>query len=55
MGGNYARRVLFKPKDGRILVKRLDSASGQNIVREEMEIANKQNVAPPPDDDIELF
>ena len=55
LGGNYARRVLFKPKTGRVFVKRLDSMASGQIVREEIELAGRQRVAPPPADDIELF
>ena len=55
MGGNFARRVLFSPTTGRVRVKRLDSATGQNIVRKEMAIAGTQKIAKPQDDDIELF
>lgn len=55
MGGTFARRVLFSPTTGRVRIKRLDSATGQSVVREEMAIAGKQEVAKPQDDDIELF
>lgn len=56
MGGTYARRVLFKPQSGRVFVKRLDSTSGQRVVRDEMAFAGKQQQAPAPAaDDIELF
>ena len=55
MGGTFARRVLFKPASGRVFVKRLDSISGQDIAREELAIAGRQQVAKPPQDDIELF
>jgi chemotaxis protein CheD len=54
LGGKFARRVLFKPHSGRALVKRLDSAAGANVAREEMAVA-KRPVARPPQDDIELF
>ena len=55
LGGTYARRVLYKPASGRVFVKRLDSMAGQRVVREELELAGRQIVAPPPADDIELF
>jgi chemotaxis protein CheD len=55
LGGKYARRVMFKPHSGRAFVKRLDSAMGDNIVREEMVIAGRRAVTKPPVDDIELF
>lgn len=53
LGGTYARRVLFKPSSGRIFVKRLDSAAGASVVREEIALVT---IKPkPPEDDIELF
>ncbi len=55
MGGTFARRVMFDPTTGRARVKRLDSATGQNIVNKEMAFAGKQKVVKPADDDIELF
>lgn len=55
MGGTYARRVLFKPSSGRAFVKRLDSATGANVVREELQIAGTQKDTTPANDDIELF
>ncbi len=55
MGGNFARRVMFDPTSGRARVKRLDSATGQNIVNKEIAFAGKQEKAKPADDDIELF
>ena len=55
LGGNYARRVLFKPNTGRVFVKRLDSMAGARVVKEELEIAGRQTATPAPVDDIELF
>jgi chemotaxis protein CheD len=55
LGGNYARRVLFKPHSGRAFVKRLDSDAGDNVAREEIAIAKRRVVVPAPVDDIELF
>lgn len=55
MGGNYARRVLFKPNSGRAFVKRLDSTTGANVARDEIALASRQVVAAPVEDDIELF
>lgn len=55
LGGNYARRVLFKPHSGRAFVKRLDSDAGDNVAREEAAIAKRRIVVPAPVDDIELF
>jgi chemotaxis protein CheD len=54
LGGNYARRVMFKPHSGRAFVKRLDSVAGDNVAREELVIAGRR-VAKPPVADIELF
>ncbi|MCF6326201.1 MAG: chemoreceptor glutamine deamidase CheD [Devosiaceae bacterium] len=54
LGGNFARRIMFKPASGRVFVKRLDSDAGKTVVREELAIAKKRVVAPPVDD-IELF
>jgi chemotaxis protein CheD len=55
LGGNYARRVLFKPHSGRAFVKRLDSDAGANVAREEIAIAKRRVIVPAPVDDIELF
>ena len=55
LGGNNARRVLFKPHSGRAFVKRLDSDAGDNVAREEAAIAKRRIVVPAPMDDIELF
>jgi chemotaxis protein CheD len=54
LGGNFARRVMFKPHSGRALVKRLDSIAGASIAREELAVAKRPLVrAEAPD--IELF
>ena len=55
LGGNYARRVMFKPHSGRAFVKRLDNIAGDNVAREELVIAGRRAVAKPAVDDIELF
>jgi chemotaxis protein CheD len=55
LGGNYARRVLFKPHSGRAFVKRLDSDINANLAREEEAIARRRVVVAAPVDDIELF
>lgn len=55
LGGNYARRVLFKPSSGRAFVKRLDSEIGASVAREEFAIAHRPVVAPFGSLDIELF
>ena len=54
LGGSFARRVLFKPHSGRAFVKRLDSATGDYIAREELAVAQRP-MARRPMDDIELF
>lgn len=54
LGGTFARRVLFKPHSGRAFVKRLDSAIGASIAREELAIVNRRTAVPVADD-IELF
>lgn len=54
LGGNFARRVMFTPANGRAFVKRLDSDAGKNVARDELVLARKKVVAPPVDD-IELF
>lgn len=55
MGGNYARRVLFKPHSGRAFVKRLDSDAGANVARDEVAFAKRRVIVPVAVDDIELF
>lgn len=59
VGGNYARRVMFKPHSGRAFVKRLDSIATSSVEKEELSIVRKRiaQAAPKPavQDDIELF
>ncbi|MEO5805964.1 hypothetical protein [Devosia sp.] len=56
LGGNYARRVLFKPHSGRAFVKRLDSEAGASVAKEEIALTvRKAAVVAPVYDDIELF
>ncbi len=54
LGGTFARRLMFMPVSGRVFVKRLDAATGQNVAREELVIASRQKVEVQ-SDDIELF
>lgn len=54
LGGTYARRVLFKPWSGRAFVRRLDSAMGASVAREELALARRRIVVPATTD-IELF
>jgi chemotaxis protein CheD len=55
LGGNYARRVLFKPYSGRAFIKRLDSDVGANVARDEAAFAKRRVVVSVAVDDIELF
>jgi len=55
LGGTFARRVLFKPQSGRVFVKRLASTENEGLAREELALAGRRTVAPPRNDDIELF
>lgn len=54
LGGNFARRVMFKPHSGRAIVKRLDALAGASIAREELAVAKRpiRRIEVP---DIELF
>ena len=57
VGGTFARRVMFKPHSGRAFVRRLDSAAGASVAREELSIVRRQ-ITPrrgPVAGDIELF
>jgi chemotaxis protein CheD len=54
LGGQFARRVMFKPFSGRAMVKRLDSVAGASIAKEELAVA-KRPVARVETADIELF
>ena len=53
-GAPRFRRVLFRPASGRVFVKRLASAEGEGLVRQELAIAGRRINAPAMDD-IELF
>jgi chemotaxis protein CheD len=53
VGGNFARRVLFDPRSGKVFVKRLDSTANASIAMTEQALARKQ--AAPKPVDIELF
>lgn len=58
LGGNYARRVMFKPVSGRAFCKRLDNTANANIAREELAVAASRRIVvakPVVDNDIELF
>jgi chemotaxis protein CheD len=59
MGGNYARRVMFKPASGRAFIKRLDNTANASIAKEELAVAATRRQAlvakPVVEDDIELF
>ncbi len=54
LGGAFARRVLFTPVSGRVLVKRLDAEANESVARAEAGHAQRltrAGAAP----DIELF
>ncbi|WP_417307566.1 chemotaxis protein CheD [Devosia sp.] len=57
LGGNFARRVMFKPHSGRAFIKRLDNTAKDSIAREELAVARSRRsaVKAAPVDDIELF
>ncbi|WDR04584.1 hypothetical protein PSQ90_09585 [Devosia rhodophyticola] len=55
LGGNFARRVLFKPASGRVFVKRLDSAAGMLIATQELVDARSKHGGKQALPDIELF
>ena len=42
IGGNFARRLLYKPVSGRAAVKRLDSLVGRSIAEEELQAARRR-------------
>lgn len=53
LGGNFARRVLFKPHSGRALVKRLDGNAVASVAAQELRYAGQR--FKPPVGEIELF
>lgn len=56
LGGNYARRVMFKPASGRAFVKRLDNTANASIASEELAVAaSRRSPSRPSADDVELF
>ncbi len=55
VGGGFARRVMFKPHSGRVFIKRLGSADGISVAREEQAMVNRRGAVRPQLDDIELF
>ncbi len=57
LGGNYARRVMFKPASGRAFIKRLENSANDSIAKEELVAARRPVLVAKPavDDDIELF
>lgn len=55
LGGNYARRVMFKPHTGRAIVKRLDSDYGATIAQQEIAMARSRRISRQAAPDIELF
>ena len=55
LGGNYARRVMFKPHSGRAFIKRLDNAAGATVAQEELAVVSRGAIVPARTSDIELF
>ncbi len=56
LGGNFARRVMFKPATGRAFVKRLDRMAGADVARSELAVAQRQRRVPvAAQAEIELF
>jgi chemotaxis protein CheD len=55
LGGMFARRVLFKPRSGRAMVRRLDSAAGVTIASQELAIAGRVRANRHSTIEIELF
>jgi len=55
VGGNFARRLMYKPVSGRAAVKRLDSQLGVSIAEEELLAARIAAAMPPAYREIELF
>jgi chemotaxis protein CheD len=55
LGGTCARRVLFKPGSGRVLVKRLDGSRSLAVAREEAMAARRQPAAVTSGPAVELF
>lgn len=55
LGGAFARRVMFKPHSGRLIVRRLDNAAGESIARDELAIARRPVAARLQTPEIELF
>ena len=54
-GGNFARRLMYKPVSGRAAVKRLDGLVGRSIAEEEMQAARRRAAIELPYREIELF
>ena len=55
LGGSFARRVLFKPRTGRVFIKRLDSDVQANVAREEIALVRLRRTVTSVVNDIELF
>lgn len=55
LGGNYARRVMFKPHSGRAFIKRLDNVAGATVAQEELAVVSRGAIVPARPSDIELF
>jgi chemotaxis protein CheD len=55
VGGTWSRRVMFWPKAGRAMIKRLESEDSAVIARSEIAIARRPESRPNARADIELF
>jgi chemotaxis protein CheD len=55
LGGTFARKVVFQPSTGRAFVRRLDSAAGEDVAREEIMIARRKPSELARTPEIELF
>jgi chemotaxis protein CheD len=55
LGGAYARKVVFQPSTGRVFVRKLDSAWGESVAREELVIARRKPSELARTPEIELF
>lgn len=55
LGGTFARKVVFQPSTGRAFVRKLDSAAGETVAREELVIARRKPSELARTPEIELF
>jgi chemotaxis protein CheD len=55
LGGAFARKVVFQPSTGRAFVRKLDSAAGESVARQELVIARRRPADLVRTPEIELF